>query len=79
MHTRGETDGKKGCSPITGKAMTEEELKLKDMPTHIVLHTWSVFDDSAWKIMMEQIPRYRIYDDGMASGDYATYNIEYWP
>ena len=68
---RGETDGKKGCSQNTGKTMTLEELKQKGMPTHIALRTGSVFDDSAWKIMVERIPRYRIFDDELAWGDYT--------
>ena len=68
---RGDTDGLKGCSYWTKKTITVEELKKKGMPTHIALRTGSVFDDSAWKIMVERIPRYTIYDDEMAWGDYT--------
>lgn len=68
---RRETDGSKGCSHQTGRTMTVEELKEKGKPTHIALRIGSVFDDSAWRIMMERIPKYRIFDDEMSWGDFS--------
>ncbi len=41
------------------------------MPTHIVLRSGSVFDDSAWRIMVERVSKYRIFDDELSWGDYS--------
>ena len=68
---RMETDGMKGCSYKTGKVITREELEAKGMPTHIAMRTGTVFDDSAWKLLTERVPKYRIYDDDQAWGDYT--------
>ena len=68
---RMETDGMKGCSFKTGKTVTVEELKSRGMPTHIAMRTGAVFDDSAWKLLTGRVPKYRIYDDDQAWGDFT--------
>eukprot|EP00578_Thalassiosira_sp_NH16_P013169 CAMPEP_0181125444 /NCGR_PEP_ID=MMETSP1071-20121207/27055_1 /TAXON_ID=35127 /ORGANISM="Thalassiosira sp., Strain NH16" /LENGTH=364 /DNA_ID=CAMNT_0023210891 /DNA_START=123 /DNA_END=1217 /DNA_ORIENTATION=- len=60
---RMETDGAKGCDYRTGRVITAEELERKGMPDHIAIRTGSVFDDSAWQLLSERVPKYRIYDD----------------
>ena len=61
----------KGCSYKTGKVTTLKELEANGMPTHIATRKGTVFDDSAWKALTERVPKYRIYDDDQAWGDYT--------
>ncbi|KAL7538831.1 hypothetical protein ACHAXR_008824 [Thalassiosira sp. AJA248-18] len=68
---RRETDGIKGCSYVSGKLMTVKELEEAGKPSHIALRTGSVFDDSAWRILVERVPKYGMFDDGVTWVDYT--------
>ena len=61
----------RGCDYKTGRVVTMEELERKGKPTHIAMRAGSVFDDSAWKLLKWRVPKYRIYDDELAWGDYS--------
>mmetsp|Transcript_32898 Transcript_32898/g.69220 ORF Transcript_32898/g.69220 Transcript_32898/m.69220 type:complete len:425 (-) Transcript_32898:703-1977(-) len=60
---RRETDGAKGCNEKLGTLHTVQELEEKGRPTHIALRTGSVFDDSAWRLFVERVPKYGMYND----------------
>ena len=66
-----ETDGSKGCSFKTGRVISAKELEERGMPPHIAMRTGTVFDDTAWKFLSDRVPKYRIYEDEEAWGDYS--------
>lgn len=68
---RRDTDGDKGCSHRTGQPMTAEELRAAGLPTHIAPRAGNTFDDSAWRLLRERVPKYRVFDDEAAWGDYT--------
>ena len=68
---RKETDGSKGCSPRTGQVMTADELKEAGLPVHIAPRVGGVRDGSAWEILAGRVPKYRVFDDEAAWGDYT--------
>jgi len=66
-----ETDRMKGCSFKTSKVISLEELQERVMPTHIAMRTGTVYDNSGWKLLTERVPKYRMYDDESAWGEYT--------
>lgn len=68
---RKETDGSKGCSPRTGRVMTAAELEEAGLPIHIAPRVGEVRDCSAWEILAGRVPKYRVFDDTAAWGDYT--------
>jgi len=68
---RKETDGSKGCSPRTGRVMTAAELEEAGLPIHIAPRVGEVRDGSAWEILAGRVPKYRVFDDTAAWGDYT--------
>lgn len=61
-------DGGEGCIYRTGKAIAREEWEEMGMPTHIGLRTGTVFDEAAWRMPTERVPKYRVLDDELAWG-----------
>ena len=66
-----ETDGMKGYSFKTSKVISLEELQERGMPTHIAMRTGTVYDNSIWKLLTDRVPKYRMYDDESAWGEYT--------
>mmetsp|Transcript_23519 Transcript_23519/g.32991 ORF Transcript_23519/g.32991 Transcript_23519/m.32991 type:complete len:410 (+) Transcript_23519:54-1283(+) len=55
---RGEVvGGIKGCNEETGK------LDVEDWPDHVRIRRGQVYDDSAWKFLIENVPKYRVFDE----------------
>jgi len=69
---RGHMAGKKACNGRTGKTLTLEELSEKGKPFHFATITGKVFDDSAWRLLCDRVPKYRIYNDELDWGDYHS-------
>jgi len=66
-----ETDRMKGYSFKNGKVILLEELQERGMPTHITMRTGTVYADSAWKLLTERVPKYRMYNDKSTWGEYT--------
>ena len=64
---RGHMAGKNVCNKRTGKTQTLEEMRL---PDHHLARAGKVFDDSAWRLLCDRVPKYRIFDDELDWGDY---------
>lgn len=68
---RGHMAGKDECSHEKGKSLSYDELARMGKPTHVASRPGVVFDDLAWRLLRDRVPKYRIYDDQLAWGDYT--------
>ncbi|KAL7536052.1 hypothetical protein ACHAWF_005349 [Thalassiosira exigua] len=68
---RHHVSGVKACNQAEMRAYTLEELKKLKKKEHYASRPGVVFDDSAWKILIRRVPKYRMFDDELAWGDYT--------
>jgi len=68
---RGEVTGRPKCNEETEKSYTLKELEEYGMPFHFAATPGTVFDDSAWKLLCDRVPKYRVFDDEISWGDYT--------
>lgn len=69
---RGHMNGMKACSFRTGKTFTQKELSDTGKPEHLATRSGTVYDDSAWQLLCNRVPKYRIFNDELAWGDYHS-------
>lgn len=60
---------KNACNKRTGKTQTLKEMTL---PDHHLARAGKVFDDSAWRLLCDRVPKYNIYNDELDWGDYHS-------
>ena len=69
---RGHMSGKKACNRRKGKTLTLKELSDKGKPFHFASISGKVFDDSAWRLLCDRVPKYSMYNDEENWGDYHS-------
>ena len=68
---RGQVSGKLKCNNNTQRSYTLKELQGNGKPSHFAASPGTVFDDSAWKLLCDRVPKYRVFDDELSWGDYT--------
>ena len=68
---RGHVDGKQLCNREKEKSYTLAEISKMGKQPHLASRPGTVFDDLAWVLLRDRMPKYRIYDDYLAWGDYT--------
>ncbi|OEU07858.1 hypothetical protein FRACYDRAFT_264773 [Fragilariopsis cylindrus CCMP1102] len=53
------------------RSYTREEILADGKPLHFAATPGTVFDESAWKLLCDRMPKYRAFDDALSWGDYT--------
>ena len=53
------------------RSYTREEILADGKPLHFAATPGTVFDESAWKLLRDRMPKYRAFDDALSWGDYT--------
>jgi len=69
--TRGQVSGPHKCNLKYMRTYTSIEASAAGKPTHFAAVPGTVFDDSAWKLLRDRVPKYRVFDDELSWGDYT--------
>jgi len=59
------------CNIGKQRSYTREELQADGKPLHLAATSGTVFDESAWKLLCDRVPKYRAFDDALSWGDYT--------
>ena len=59
------------CHVGEQRSYTREELLADGKPLHFAATPGTVFDESAWKLLCDRMPKYRAFDDALSWGDYT--------